>query len=78
MSKFDIIRAWKDEAYRNSLSAKERSTLPKHPAGMIELGAADLENIAGGKADDGSLETHFIKCSAFCTFTANCPTDLVC
>ena len=37
MSNSDIIRAWKDEEYRNSLSEEQRSQLPENPAGMIEL-----------------------------------------
>ena len=48
MSTFDIIRAWKDEEYRNSLSELERAALPQHPAGEIELSDAELETVAGG------------------------------
>jgi mersacidin/lichenicidin family type 2 lantibiotic len=44
----DIIRAWKDEEYRNSLSAAERAMLPENPAGMIELTDEDLDGAAGG------------------------------
>jgi mersacidin/lichenicidin family type 2 lantibiotic len=44
----DIIRAWKDEEYRLSLSNAERALLPEHPAGLIELTDADLEMVAGG------------------------------
>jgi mersacidin/lichenicidin family type 2 lantibiotic len=51
MSHANIIRAWKDEAFRNSLSAKERALLPDNPAGMIELSNAELEFIVGGRAD---------------------------
>ena len=48
MSMFDIIRAWKDEEYRNSLSESERAALPQHPAGEIELSDVELETVAGG------------------------------
>lgn len=48
MSNLDIIRAWKDEEYRNSLSDEQRSQLPENPAGMIELSDTDMESIAGG------------------------------
>lgn len=34
MSKLDIIRAWKDEDYRETLTDAE---LPEHPAGFVEL-----------------------------------------
>ena len=44
----DIIRAWKDEEYRNSLSQEQRSQLPQNPAGMVELSDADMESVAGG------------------------------
>jgi mersacidin/lichenicidin family type 2 lantibiotic len=48
MSHEDIIRAWKDEEYRNSLSEEQRAHLPENPAGMVELGDTDMESIAGG------------------------------
>jgi mersacidin/lichenicidin family type 2 lantibiotic len=48
MSNVDVIRAWKDEAYRLSLSDAERAALPANPAGLIELHEADLEAVAGG------------------------------
>lgn len=35
MKKLDIIRAWKDESYRNSLSAEQISQLPANPAGNL-------------------------------------------
>ncbi len=48
MSKKDIIRAWKDEEYRRSLSEAERAKLPEHPAGLIELTDVELNMVAGG------------------------------
>ncbi|MBV6622421.1 MAG: mersacidin/lichenicidin family type 2 lantibiotic [Rivularia sp. (in: Bacteria)] len=48
MSNIDIIRAWKDEEYRNSLSEEQRSQLPENPAGMVELSDEDMESMAGG------------------------------
>ena len=41
-----IIRAWKDASYRNSLSAAEQSALPANPAGSVEVSDADLGNVA--------------------------------
>ena len=35
MSDYDIIRAWKDEDYLNSLSEEQRSQIPENPAGII-------------------------------------------
>jgi len=43
----DIVRIWKDEAYRQSLSTEEQSVLPANPAGEIELTEAELEVISG-------------------------------
>jgi mersacidin/lichenicidin family type 2 lantibiotic len=46
--KFDIVRAWKDEAYRQSLDAEELQALPANPAGALELTDEDLEMVQGG------------------------------
>jgi len=46
--KFDITRAWKDEAYRQTLSEEELGLLPANPAGELELSDTDLETVAGG------------------------------
>jgi len=48
MSNINIVRAWKDSAFRNSLSEAERAALPANPAGSIELSDADLGHVAGG------------------------------
>jgi mersacidin/lichenicidin family type 2 lantibiotic len=48
MSSNNIIRAWKDPNYRNSLSEAERAALPPNPAGLIELTDAELDGAAGG------------------------------
>jgi mersacidin/lichenicidin family type 2 lantibiotic len=53
---YNIIRAWKDPNYRNSLSEAERAALPPNPAGAIELSDADLSTVAGGIANT----EHFI------------------
>lgn len=50
MSEKDIIRAWKDEDYRNSLSDSARAALPAHPAGLVEIRDEDVEAVAGGTA----------------------------
>ena len=49
MSPINIIRAWKDAEYRQSLSAAELAMMPAHPAGLIQLTDDDLESIAGGR-----------------------------
>jgi len=47
----NIIRAWKDEEYRMSLSDEERSLLPDNPAGPMELSDDELDMIIGGGGD---------------------------
>ena len=50
MSKLDIVRAWKDEEYCESLSDSQRASLPENPAGVIELTDAQLGAAGGGAA----------------------------
>ena len=52
MSKLDIVRAWKDEEYCESLSDKQRASLPENPAGVIELTDAQLSAAGGGAAQE--------------------------
>jgi len=51
--KFDIVRAWKDETYRQTLSEEEVNALPANPAGESELVNAELESVNGGTAGFG-------------------------
>lgn len=53
MSNVDIIRAWKDEEYRSSLTEAQRSQLPENPAGAIELTDEELSSVHGGVSDLG-------------------------
>lgn len=46
MKNVDIIRAWKDESYRNNLTADQISQLPANPAG--NLSEEQLKMISGG------------------------------
>lgn len=48
MKTSDIIRAWKDEEFRNSLSEAERQSLPSNPAGLLELTDEALDSVGGG------------------------------
>ncbi|OJT26524.1 hypothetical protein BO221_00295 [Archangium sp. Cb G35] len=55
-----IVRAWKDPAYRASLTDEERSSLPESPSGraMTELEDDELLGISGGKrGPDYSVDT---------------------
>jgi mersacidin/lichenicidin family type 2 lantibiotic len=44
----NLVRAWKDEEYRLSLSEAERALLPENPAGSLELSDAEMDLVAGG------------------------------
>jgi len=48
MTQTDVIRAWRDEDYRETLAESERSALPRHPAGAVELSESGLGQITGG------------------------------
>lgn len=72
MSNRTIIRAWRDEDYRLGLSEAERSQLPEHPAGRIELSDAELGVATGG----GIIKT--LLCTVFCVPTAPCTPGPFC
>ena len=44
----EIVRAWKDEEFRNSLTEEQLASLPASPAQMGELSDEELEAVAGG------------------------------
>lgn len=48
MSNDKVIRAWKDEEFRLSLSAAERAELPPSPVGAVELSEAEMVGVLGG------------------------------
>ncbi len=75
MSTLDIIRAWKDEEYREGLSAEQKRLLPENPAGLIELDDADLEPVAGGMMPT-ARPTYDTPCSfvEYCAYTKYCGT----
>jgi mersacidin/lichenicidin family type 2 lantibiotic len=54
--KLDIVRAWKDQNYRASLSEEQLGQLPPNPAGEAELSDAELEAVYGG------CDCHFSNC----------------
>ena len=43
----DVVRAWRDEEYRNSLTEQERASLPENPAGMAMVDDSALRNVNG-------------------------------
>jgi mersacidin/lichenicidin family type 2 lantibiotic len=72
MSHDNMIRAWKDVSFRDELSEVERSLLPEHPSGMIELTDTQLESAAGGNyltfGGQGTCNSGIIAC----TLPINC------
>jgi mersacidin/lichenicidin family type 2 lantibiotic len=61
MSNVNIIRAWRDEEYRLSLSDAERALVPANPAGLVDVSEEDLDQVVGGAA-----------CSCCCTCGCSC------
>ena len=48
----EVVRAWKDADYRDTLAVEHRAELPEHPAGAIEFEQPELEDetlFVGGK-----------------------------
>lgn len=70
MRKRDIIRAWRDAGYYESLSEAERAGLPAHPAGVAELTDHDLGNAVGADnlPDFPTVCTTFFNNSSTCVF----------
>ncbi len=74
MSHENVIRAWKDEDFRNRLSQEERSQLPDHPAGKLELTDAQLGSAAGGrKANTAAGDESCYSGIIACTLPIYCP-----
>jgi mersacidin/lichenicidin family type 2 lantibiotic len=48
MSQDQVVRAWRDPAYRSSLSETELRALPANPAGLVELSERELLEVNGG------------------------------
>jgi mersacidin/lichenicidin family type 2 lantibiotic len=72
----DIIRAWKDEEYRLTLTEEQRALLPDNPAGPMELSDDELDSIVGGQESMNVLIGCSIVCrSAVCNsaILGNCP-----
>ena len=48
MKKIDVIRAWRDEEYRNNLTPEELASLPENPAGLSVVDDSVLRSVTGG------------------------------
>lgn len=67
MSRVDIVRAWKDAEYNESLGAEERASLPENPAGLVELTDAELATVTGAKWNSATTQCPvYTYCSSGC------------
>ena len=55
----DIVRAWKDETYRQNLSVEEQGVLPANPVGEIDLTDEELEAVYGAQRGSLALPVYF-------------------
>ena len=79
MSAKNIVRAWKDEDFRSSLTAAERASLPANPAGIAELSDADLTAAGAGTFLTFCATEHTCKpssCNSLCTIKFCTPTTV--
>lgn len=60
--KIDVVRAWRDEEYRNSLTAEERASLPENPAGLAVISDQTLRSITGGCGSTQQCTTAVCSC----------------
>lgn len=59
----DIIRAWQDREYRESLSDEERAKLPENPVGQIELTEDELTEVMGAAQSGASVGCNTKSCT---------------
>ena len=70
MIRSDVIRAWKDPAYRATLQADELALMPSHPSGVVSLADDELRDAAGvGR----TVETTAWFCTLYTFLSRCCP-----
>jgi mersacidin/lichenicidin family type 2 lantibiotic len=75
----NLVRAWKDEEYRESLSEAQRALLPENPAGSLELTDAELDLVAGAYGNKGGGGFNFCFLTKFfCGGSFICEAFSVC
>ncbi len=57
MSLEHIVNAWRDEEYRENLSAEDLAHLPESPIGESDLSDLALAEVEGGTTDVGCVIT---------------------
>lgn len=73
MPKTDVIRAWKDAEYRESLSSSALAALPENPAGPMELRDDELDLAAGGETTVDPYCTLDCSFGPACSSCCRCP-----
>jgi len=71
ISDIDVVRAWKDEEYRNSLSEEQKAQLPENPAGLVDL-TDEATNGVVGAWSWGRVLTITAECGCRVTITGRC------
>ena len=69
MKPLDLIRAWKDPAYRESLSEENLRAVPENPAGVVDLTDEQLKQASGLS---GIIVTTFKTCTDFTVRRFHC------
>ena len=66
----DVVRAWKDEEYRSSLTEAQRAQLPENPAGLVDIIDEEMNDVMGGLRFPNLSK--FLRCGRVFTATAEC------
>jgi len=76
MPTMEIVKAWKDEEYRATLTAEQRAQLPEHPSGIIEFEQPELEDesMFGPAAGHCKIYTNYTDTGQCSTHTGQCYT----
>jgi mersacidin/lichenicidin family type 2 lantibiotic len=74
--KFDVVRAWKDEAYCQSLNDEQLHALPANPAGELELSDDQLEAIFGGGHSVGIATAAYTKHEVIRSYALICEINI--
>ena len=76
MNKENVIRAWKDKDFRNSLTEDELNSLPSNPAGMIDISDMELEMASGGNVASTEHFSTLGCCNGYTSEPRFCNTTL--
>lgn len=69
MKPLDVIRAWKDASYRESLSEEDLRAVGQNPAGVVDLTDEQLKKASGLS---GIIVTTFKTCTDFTVRRFHC------